>query len=456
MITKTDNPSVFFSVWLCGKRLFSIIYKNSIIIGTKDPVYGERMIYMKNTRISIIALCSCLLMSGCGASHNSMIAKDDVSGTSETTTVVTTAKNSVGTTVPETTVNTSTASSVISPESTMLPVSDETINDIETSGKEYTTDETWYYKWFDVEDTILNIDINDTTTEPFDTDEVLSRPPVGKSEAEVTTADTGSTNSTKAIEATTQFQTTTTSPIADTSDIQPDFIDDYSRKYYYNMLSDTQKEYYKYCFNEERYLTNAPEPQYSEKDKEVALFALDRDNPHLRLYPSQYLIDNELTNMTPKKRSKILKIAQSITDKADKYDRTFDKVKILHDELLNHISYEYYHEMEAAFLDGKADCSGYADAFCIVCQLAGIDCIVVYGTANNGQTNSDHAWNMVKLGDTWYNVDVCWDDVNHDNYTYFLKSDNAFKDDHIVDMPISCPKANKGYPIDYLGNEIAG
>ena len=38
----------------------------------------------------------------------------------------------------------------------------------------------------------------------------------------------------------------------------------------------------------------------------------------------------------------------------------------------------------------------------------------------------NHAWNMVKIGGYWYNVDVTWDDSRKDRYYYFLKSDLDF------------------------------
>ena len=234
-----------------------------------------------------------------------------------------------------------------------------------------------------------------------------------------------------------------------------EFIDDYTHKYYYNTLTDTQKAYYRYCFNKKRYSINGPEPNYSSKDKDIAYYAFQRENPHLQLYPTQYQIDNKLASMTPKKRNKILNAAKVIADKAGEYERTFDKIKVIHDELRDLITYESYKEMESAFLEGKADCSGYADAFCVVCQLAGIDCIVVWGTANNRTINEDHAWNMVKIGDDWYNVDVCWDDVRLFTHAYFLRTDKAFSTNHTVKMPITCPKATKRYPVDQYGNEAA-
>ena len=51
---------------------------------------------------------------------------------------------------------------------------------------------------------------------------------------------------------------------------------------------------------------------------------------------------------------------------------------------------------------GKAQCSGYADAFLQTAKLCGLETRYVYNTA--------HAWNLIKLDGDWYHVDVTWED----------------------------------------------
>ena len=106
-----------------------------------------------------------------------------------------------------------------------------------------------------------------------------------KSTASTTTKPKGAAVKTKAVKCSTEF------------------IDDYTHKYYYQSLTGNQKKYYRYCFDQKRYLTVAPEPKVSDKDKRIALIAFNRDNPHLVLYPTRYSIDNGLTSMTAKKRN---------------------------------------------------------------------------------------------------------------------------------------------------------
>ena len=59
-----------------------------------------------------------------------------------------------------------------------------------------------------------------------------------------------------------------------------------------------------------------------------------------------------------------------------------------------------------ALVNHVAVCQGYALAFKKLCDICGLEAIVVTGTGNGGS----HAWNQVKIGGSWYNVDVTWED----------------------------------------------
>ena len=51
-------------------------------------------------------------------------------------------------------------------------------------------------------------------------------------------------------------------------------------------------------------------------------------------------------------------------------------------------------------------------------QKSGVECKYVTGYGGGGK----HAWNAVKIGPFWYNIDVTWDDTgNRLRYDYFLK-----------------------------------
>lgn len=83
------------------------------------------------------------------------------------------------------------------------------------------------------------------------------------------------------------------------------------------------------------------------------------------------------------------------------------------------------------FVKGVAVCEGYAEAFKMLMDIAGIDCIIVTGTVNDGVA---HAWNMVKLENDWYHVDVTFDDPEPETdeivYLYLNVSDKVIEKDH--------------------------
>ena len=56
-------------------------------------------------------------------------------------------------------------------------------------------------------------------------------------------------------------------------------------------------------------------------------------------------------------------------------------------------------------------CEGYARAFKVLCDAAGIPCVLVDGQATNssGQTEA-HMWNYAQVDGAWYAVDVTWND----------------------------------------------
>ncbi len=77
------------------------------------------------------------------------------------------------------------------------------------------------------------------------------------------------------------------------------------------------------------------------------------------------------------------------------------------------------------FTLGLANCDGYADAFCLLCSLADIDCHRVSGWSHADgmveprfRTQDGHAWNLVCIGGDWLCVDCTWDDTDAGDATY--------------------------------------
>lgn len=95
------------------------------------------------------------------------------------------------------------------------------------------------------------------------------------------------------------------------------------------------------------------------------------------------------------------------------------RAKQAHDYLIRKMRYDNrYYNPYYAFTKGRGICMSYALAYQRLLQEMKIPCVYIKG--------SNHAWNMVKIGKYWYNVDVTWDDSGGGSYRYFLKSDADF------------------------------
>ena len=108
------------------------------------------------------------------------------------------------------------------------------------------------------------------------------------------------------------------------------------------------------------------------------------------------------------------------------------KIIKIHDYICNHVDYAYNSKEEqrytayGALCTGKAVCQGYAVLFYRLCKEAGLSVRIISGTGNGGA----HAWNIVRIGSKYYNVDCTWDGQNTATYNNFLLKSEADFSDH--------------------------
>ena len=115
----------------------------------------------------------------------------------------------------------------------------------------------------------------------------------------------------------------------------------------------------------------------------------------------------------------------------------YEKVKAIYDYLCGHVTYDNANLNDpnydlkfsayAALINGTSVCQGYSNLLYRLALEEGIDCRFIFGQSQG----ANHSWNIVKLGDVYYNVDATWDTVTK-NYSYFLKTD-ANMTDHTKD-----------------------
>ncbi len=227
---------------------------------------------------------------------------------------------------------------------------------------------------------------------------------------------------------------------------------------YYQMLSENQQSVYRQIYANAQNLTEkfAPEKTVSASDVKIAFEAVIGDHPEMFWletgYSSKYLANGQCVEIDLKYNStaddlesakqRFDAAAQNLITGAASLDSNYEKEKYVHDALASAVTYELTADMNqsaySALVNGKSVCAGYARAYQYLLQQLGIPCY--YCT---GYSGGDHAWNIVKLEDGYYNVDVTWDDAAAIRYDYFNKTDADFASTHVrQNLSVYLPACN--------------
>lgn len=227
---------------------------------------------------------------------------------------------------------------------------------------------------------------------------------------------------------------------------------------YYQMLSENQQSVYRQIYANAQNLTEkfAPEKTVSASDVKTVFEAVIGDHPEMFWletgYSSKYLANGQCVEIDLKYNStaddlesakqRFDAAAQNLITGAASLDSNYEKEKYVHDALASAVTYDLTADMNqsaySALVNGKSVCAGYARAYQYLLQQLGIPCY--YCT---GYSGGDHAWNIVKLEDGYYNVDVTWDDAAAIRYDYFNKTDADFASTHVrQNLSVYLPACN--------------
>lgn len=175
----------------------------------------------------------------------------------------------------------------------------------------------------------------------------------------------------------------------------------------------------------------------SQKTYNVFINSGNEENYLINEFSDKEQIDNAL--------NQIEEVKEEILNNAT--GDTYDDIKMVHDYLVDNISYdttlqkENIYNVYGALINGESVCEGYARSFKYLLDEMGIPCILGIGKGTNSQGNTEnHAWNYVELDGDWYAIDTTWDDpitnggwfMESSKYKYFLKGENDFNKDHVL------------------------
>jgi len=139
-----------------------------------------------------------------------------------------------------------------------------------------------------------------------------------------------------------------------------------------------------------------------------------------------------------------------------------EKVFAINEWIKTYITYDesYSHKSVYATLkDRTGVCQGYALLFYKLAKAAGLDVYLVSGQAKPAEASADklqsHAWNIVKIEDSWYYIDTTWNDSTRTN-AYFLFGKNQARYSHYPTTKVSVTVSTKSYAEKLYEEIVAG
>jgi hypothetical protein len=214
---------------------------------------------------------------------------------------------------------------------------------------------------------------------------------------------------------------------------------------YYGFLNDNEKNLYRkiYANVSSMETTFVPNSSIGVKEVQKVVESVFNDHPELfwldTSYSYKYTKDGNCVqlimefNKTAKNidsaKREFDKSANSIINKASNLNSNYEKEKYVHDAIIKLVEYDESASMNqsaySTLVGGRSVCAGYARAFQYIMIKLGIP--TYYCT---GYASGDHAWNIIKLSDGYYNVDLTWDDDDNISYKYFNVTDYEFSKTH--------------------------
>lgn len=222
---------------------------------------------------------------------------------------------------------------------------------------------------------------------------------------------------------------------------------------YNSILSEDQRQVYNQVYknildyNESIFKLAVP---LTHSDLFITMNAVYNDHPELFWVSTSYkygynsskmVVQLKLNYCIPKDNlnaaiSTFNRSVDNIVEQAAAFPTDLERERVVHDLICDFATYNpigtSHQSAYSALVEGSSVCAGYSRAFQLACRKLGITCYYVTGVANG----EEHAWNIVRIGGNYYNVDITGDDtinetLNTHSYTYFNVSDKDIAHNHV-------------------------
>jgi len=144
--------------------------------------------------------------------------------------------------------------------------------------------------------------------------------------------------------------------------------------------------------------------------------------------------------------------AQNIANGMDTTLSFTDKTSYINNEIRGTTEYHHVNHGMAptdhcdtaySLCTGKAICSGFTGAFCLICYQVGLNAVPLWGRIKkSGSTGGGHAWNLIQNGSTWKQMD-CTNNLvlfgTNPNWTFGVYNHYStdYKSSHMIDTTYS-------------------
>ena len=213
---------------------------------------------------------------------------------------------------------------------------------------------------------------------------------------------------------------------------------------YYGFLSEDGKKLYGQVYANALKMktTFLPVMELSVEEVDNVVKAVFYDHPELFWMDSgfgyKYVDDNTCVQITLQFNETVKDIktarknfeqkSSEIINGASMFSTDYEKEKYVYDSIIDVTEYDIDASVNqspySALVNGKSVCAGYARAFQYIMTKLSIPTYYCAGMSKG------HAWNIVKLENGYYNVDLTWDEENNTAYEYFNRTDDSLGRGH--------------------------
>jgi len=246
--------------------------------------------------------------------------------------------------------------------------------------------------------------------------------------------------------------------------------EDRGYEFYFWYLSEKEKKCYREMYNAfSQHASGNIIPTCEQDEMERVVSAIKNDHPEFfylgDLGYTHYTMGGQVQRTTlsvkyndseagvDSKRNmidaEVTAIINTIPSGADEYD----KVKHVYESIINMTEYDLNspdnQNITSVLLYKRSVCAGYARTMQYILNKIGIPTTIVEGASL--KTGEQHAWNLCKLSDGYYFVDVTWGDASYTNnsdsalkvedvnYDYLLVTSEELLRTHRIDSTVEIP-----------------